>query len=408
MADTWDCAPAGSPCYFYGGLTPGNYGTLLSYKGFATQNKATLVNADTQPFGYPWDGSGFYAQGRHWLFYINYTSGCEGANQNCFYYASSLDTIHWTTNNLGLVTSETPSVVTNGTHVFYSRYDGTGGTIGKALKFRVGALNANGAITWRAETTIKPATSGQEWFGSSVRLSTTGQAFVAYANVTSDGGSGFPWIIHSNGSDYTTWQQETLLRTVKDQWRFSLVPLPIGQMYALYWPWSGTLRGRLYSSGAWGNAEVATPSGTQVLNNAFGFSTGNSTVYAIWQELNTRKLQFASRSASGTWNQPSTIATSDTASNPRWTATYDPLRTKWYLTYYNFTLNQIYQYSGTPGNWTPKTQLYSTSGGASDMVIGSDYNTTPISSAIYQLGIFWIQKDPVSNYDLEFANEIIT
>src|SRR5260370_10714657 len=179
-------------------------------------------------------------------------------------------------------------------------------------------------------------------------------------------------------------------------------------MYALYWPWSGTLRGRLYSSGAWGNAEVATPSGTQVLNNAFGFSTGNSTVYAIWQELNTRKLQFASRSASGTWNQPSTIATSDTASNPRWTATYDPLRTKWYLTYYNFTLNQIYQYSGTPGNWTLKTQLYSTSGAASDMVIGSDYNTTPISSAIYQLRIFWIQKDPISNYDLELANEIIT
>jgi len=263
----------------YGSLNLYQWGTLITYKSLTTPSKATLVNTDTQGFQYPWDGSGFFARGRHWIFYINWTTSCEGANQNCFYYASSINGANWTTTNLGLVTSETPSVVTNGTHVFYVRYDGTGSTLGKALMFRVGALNPNGTITWQPETTIKPATSGQEWTDQSIRISTTGQAFVAYTNVTTDGGQGFPWIIHSNGTNYSAaWIQNTQLRTVQDQWRFSIVQLPSGQMYVLYWPWSGTLRGRPYSNGAWGNAEVATPSGTQVLNNAFGFSTGNSTV----------------------------------------------------------------------------------------------------------------------------------
>jgi len=393
----------------YGSLNLYQWGTLITYKSLTTPSKATLVNTDTQGFQYPWDGSGFFARGRHWIFYINWTTSCEGANQNCFYYASSINGANWTTTNLGLVTSETPSVVTNGTHVFYVRYDGTGSTLGKALMFRVGALNPNGTITWQPETTIKPATSGQEWTDQSIRISTTGQAFVAYTNVTTDGGQGFPWIIHSNGTNYSAaWIQNTQLRTVQDQWRFSIVQLPSGQMYVLYWPWSGTLRGRPYSNGAWGNAEVATPSGTQVLNNAFGFSTGNSTVYAIWQELTSQKLQFASRTTSGTWNAPQTITVADTASNPKWTATYDPLRTKWYVIYYNYTLNQIYQYSGAPGNWSPKTQLYTTTGAASDMAIGSYYNTASITGQTYTMGIFWIQNDPRGDYDLNFAQQLIT
>src|SRR5207302_5552837 len=104
VAASWTDTPNAG---VYGALNTGQWGTLITYKGFAAQNKATLVNADTQPWINPWDGNAFYANGRHWLFYLNWTTGCEGANQNCFYYASSIDGIHWAANNIGVVTSET-------------------------------------------------------------------------------------------------------------------------------------------------------------------------------------------------------------------------------------------------------------------------------------------------------------
>ena len=187
-----------------------------------------------------------------------------------------------------------------------------------------------------------------------MRISTSGQAFVAYQTATSAWGSGYPFVVHSNGADYSTWQQNTQLATSSDQWQESLVSLSNGQLYILYWPFWGLLRGRLWSSGTWSSEEIATPTNTYVQNIAFGFSTGNSTVYATWQDRGTQKIQFASRN--GSWGSPQTIATADTGNTPRWTASYDSLQGKWYIVYYNYTLNQIYQYSGSPGAWSQKTQ----------------------------------------------------
>ena len=151
-----------------------------------------------------------------------------------------------------------------------------------------------------------------------------------------------------------------------------------------------------------------TPTNTYVQNIAFGFSTGNSTVYATWQDRGTQKIQFASRN--GSWGSPQTIATADTGNTPRWTASYDSLQGKWYIVYYNYTLNQIYQYSGSPGAWSQKTQLWTTQAGNSTMAVGSFYNFGRPSGTSSIVGVFWMQSNnpPSANEQLMFATETVT
>jgi len=360
-------------------------------------------NLQSQPFTQPWDGNGFYAQGRHWVFYEDHVS-CPVTSTRCLLYATSVDGVSWSLVTLGVVAGPTPSIVTNGTHVFYARYDGAGNVLGGAIKFRVGQLHTDGTISWQAETTVRQGVSGKEWWSLSMRVSSSGQAFVAYRNATSDGGNGIPFVIHSNGIDYSTWQQETVLRTASDDWRFSLTPLLKGGVYILYWPSVGALRGRLWSGGSWGAEETVTPGSTLARKNAFAFNTATNTTYAIWQEDATKKIQFAVRNSS--WGSPQQIAVSDTSSLPRWTASYDSLENKFYVIYYNYTTNQIYQYSGNSGAWSSKTQLFTTSGSNSSMAVGSYYQSGSINSTAHTLGIFWIQARNSTNFDLKFGNEI--
>lgn len=362
------------------------------------------INVVTQSFSDPWNGQGFYAQGRDWVFFIYYGT-CSGTTTNCLYYATSTNGASWTIYNTGLVTGSTPSIVTNGTDVFYVRYNGLDTQSGKALMLGIGILHSDGTIAWQPEYTVKPATSGVYWYAQSMRVSTTGQIFVAYNRLTSAYGTGYPYVIHSNGIDYTTWQQETQLINRNDDWRFSLVPLPNGQMYILYWPYWGGLNGRLWSNGSWSNQETITPSNTYVQQTAFGFSSGNSTVYAIWQERTSQKIQFAIRN--GSWSTPQTIFTADTNSNPRWSASYDFLHGKWYILYYSYSANQIWEYSGEPGAWSGKTVLYTTNGATSNSMIGTFYNTGQVNTSSNTLGIFWTQYDTSSNLQLKYANATI-
>ncbi len=402
-AASWTNTPNGG---VYGALSSGQWGTLIAYQRFEAPILVPSLDADLQSLVYPWDGNGFYTQGRHWIFYLNWTS-CGGVYTSCLYYATSTNGANWNVNNIGVATSGTTSIVTNGTHVFYVRYNGTNSQLGRALMFRDGTLQTNGTISWQPETIVKPATLGEIWNSLSMRVSTTGQAFVAYEEESGAYSTGYPFVIQSNGTNYSQWQQDTPLINRNDDWRFSLVPLPAGQMYLLYWPFWGELRGRLYTNGTWAPEDAVTPHGTYVLQNAFGFSNGNSTVYAIWQEKDTQKIQFSLRTDS--WNPPQTVAIADTNTNPVWTASYDTFQGKWYVICYNYTLDQVYQYSGTPGNWSQKTGLFTTLGGDSTMIVGSYYDTGQINSSAYVLGIYWIKSDStLIDSQFGFAEEYIT
>jgi hypothetical protein len=318
------------------------------------------------------------------------------------FYTTSKDGVSWTSYNVGVETGTTPSIVTNGTHAFYVRYEGVDSGSGEDIMFRVGTLHTDGTIAWQPENLAVYGIPNTFFYGFSLRISTTGQAFFAYQTASSSFGSGYPHVIHSNGLDYSIWQQNTQLSTSSDEWHESLVALPSGQMYILYWPYWGGLRGRLYSSGAWGPEEIVTPSNTYVQQTAFGFTTGASTVYAIYQERTSQNLRFVTRTTS--WSSPQTIAVVDTGTNARWSASYDSLQNKFHIVYYNSTTNQIYEWSGNSGNWSGKTQLFNTSMATSSMGIGTYYNTAPINSKVYTLGIFWLEG-ATTNYNLKFGNE---
>ena len=405
----WPAAPWTSTvgAGVYGSIGLGEWGNLITFESFESGNHVAFLNHMTQPFVYPWDGNGFYAKGRHWIFYLNWTS-CGAISANCLYYATSTNGAAWTTYNLGVVSANTPSVITNGTHVFYARYDGSYETLGRAMMFRVGTLDSNGTIAWEPETTVKAPTTGLEWSGMSMRLSTTGEVFIAYVSscCDADGAIGLPYVIHSDGLNYSAWEEDTPLRGVSDDWRFSLVALSAGQMYVLFWPFLGHLRGRLYGSGVWGSEEVVNPDDTYVFENAFGFGNGNNTVYAVWQDYGTGNVQFAVRT--GSWSAPETIATFGNSTNPVWTASYDSFRGEWYVLHYDYASNQILQYSGTPGDWR-ESSLCTVPDGDSALLIGSYYNTGQINNSTSALGVYWVEaNNPVANLQLMFRDEYIT
>src|SRR5438034_2826700 len=104
------------------------------------------------------------------------------------------------------------------------------------MMFREGTLDSNGTIAREPEPTVKAPSTGLEWSGMSMRLSTTGEVFIAYVSSCchADGAIGLPYVIHSDGINFSAWEQDTPLRGVSDDWRFSLVALSAGQMSVLF------------------------------------------------------------------------------------------------------------------------------------------------------------------------------
>ena len=143
-----------------------------------------------------------------------------------------------------------------------------------------------------------------------------------------------------------------------------------------------------------------------MLENAFGFGGGNGTIYAVWQENGTGRVQFAART--GSWSPPQTITTIGNNTNPVWTASYDPLREELYLLYYDYASNQIHQYSGKPGNWY-QSLVFNVQEGNFLVFIGSDYNAGNINDSTSVLGLYWVQADnSQTNIQLMFSDEYIT
>jgi len=62
-----------------------------------------------------------------------------------------------------------------------------------------------------------------------------------------------------------------------------------------------------------------------------------------------------------------------------------------------------------PGSWSQKTDLFTTSGGDSTMIIGSYYETGQVNSSTHVLGIYWIKSDStLIDSQFYFAEEYIT
>ncbi|TMI62271.1 PKD domain-containing protein [Candidatus Bathyarchaeota archaeon] len=335
---------------------------------------ALVANPGTgeKEFKFAWERATFFAKGLYWAFWAN-AGTCEGQSR-CLYYSNSLDGATWATpTNVGVhVNREDFSVTTDGTNVYYARYNETdyfASTCRHALLFRQGAVSS-GSINWQPENIALPANATTAFISPNLKLDSSGQAWIGYqysaTNTCGGDGTEQPRAIHSKGTNYGAWSSQTVLsNALSGNWAVDLTSLGNGAMYFTYWiassPTSATdLHGRLYNS-TFSPDQAISSANDKLDNNAFVFSNG-PTVYAVWLDESLQRLMFASTSFKGpsteTWNRPVKIATSQCCSSSSgygaqpWTATFDPVSKSLYLYWYNYTNQEVDIYRGLDSNWS--------------------------------------------------------
>src|SRR3989442_7715108 len=101
---------------------------------------------------------GFYAQGRYWIFYEDSSANCEGQG-GCFYFTSSTDGVNWAVpTNIGKhVTDSDWSIVSDGIHAFYARYNESSfdTDCNRALLYGTGSLGTGGTKTWEQKQGVR-------------------------------------------------------------------------------------------------------------------------------------------------------------------------------------------------------------------------------------------------------------
>ena len=343
---------------------------------------ALVANPGTgeKEFKFAWERATFSAKGLYWAFWVN-VGTCEGQSR-CLYYSSSVDGVTWAApTNVGIHGNrEDFSVTTDGTNVYYARYNETdyfSSTCSRALLFRQGAISG-GSVNWQPENVVLPANATTAFISPNLKIDSNGQAWIGYlysaTNTCGGNGTEQPRAIHSKGTNYGSWSSQTVLSNAQNgNWAVDLASLGKGAMYFTYWIASSStsatdLHGRLYNSTL--SADQAISSATDRLdNNAFVFSDG-PTVYAVWLDESLQRLMFASTSfkapSTETWNKPVKIATSQCCSSSSgygaqpWTASFDPVSKSLYLYWYNYTNQEVDVYHGLDSTWAGPTLGWTT------------------------------------------------
>ncbi|MBO0887751.1 Ig-like domain repeat protein, partial [Candidatus Bathyarchaeota archaeon] len=203
-------------------------------------------------------------------------------------------------------------------------------------------------------------------------------------------------------------------------WHVDIATLALGsQVYAGYWVEGHNLLGRLYNGTGWGFEEDISssflPDTTSADVNSFIFASGTS-VYAIYYDTNTEKLNWASRGSLGGWGQniigqgeaksannlgryslPFTAATNRVNATTSW----------FYVFWYNQTRRAIDEWSGTGQTWyqiaTP-TAFYPQSSVAGSTIASFHYSA-PVNGQ-NNFGIIWTDGTS-SPYNLNFGLETV-
>ena len=343
----------------------------------STATSPVTVNAtgDNSFFEYSYLESSFNAKGLTWLFYEDSRSTCEHQT-GCMMYTTTTNGTKWAapTKVPVHITDGDFSVYTNGTSIFYARYNETSydSTCGRNLQFRTGTLNTNRTITWQPEKLVAAGASNRAYSDDEIMVDSNGQAWIAYMidNKTSCGGTGTqrPQIIHSAGTNYGSWTGNVTICVAvchSFDWHNQLASLGNGQIYSLYWNLKFGIHGRLYNGTTWGPEETISTDTPDT--NSWLFNSGTS-IYAIYYDNNTETYNFATRSTTGAWTIK-LIGTAETHTGSSFslayyalpdTASYDAKDNIFDLFYMNSTAQRIDQWSGQDSTWNKSTGVIAT------------------------------------------------
>jgi hypothetical protein len=364
--------------------------------------------------------SSFYAQGLIWLFFEDSSKTCENL-AGCLLYTTSSTGSTWATpTSLGVhVTDSDFSVFTDGTNVYYARYDEFAyeSNCGKNIQFRTGTLvGSSGTISWQAEQTALKGASSTSYPDDEITVDSNGQVWIAFmsASLSTCGGNGndLPQIIHSSGTNYASWSSPFTLCVLSgttcaggsSNWHLALASLGSGQIYAAYWLSKYGPHGRLYNGASWGSDEQVSSATSTDVNNWL-FNSGTS-LYMIYFDSAHETFNFATRSSSGTWTS-NTIGVGEayaSTSNPAFqgcsyspcyyslpdAASYDPTHGQFYLFWMNSTLQRIDEWKGAGSSWTKTTNIVGTTAVPYPDSISSFITSSPTNSFPTTGGIFYV------------------
>src|SRR5436853_1272243 len=123
----------------------------------------------------------FYARGLIWLFYEDSRFTCEHQT-GCMSYTTSTNGTHWApTSKVAVhITDSDFSVYTNGTSVFYVRYNETSydSTCAKKMLFGLGTLSTSGTITWQPEQTVLTGAADRTYPDDAITVDSNGQLWI--------------------------------------------------------------------------------------------------------------------------------------------------------------------------------------------------------------------------------------
>ncbi|HEX9613198.1 MAG TPA: WD40 repeat domain-containing protein [Candidatus Bathyarchaeia archaeon] len=348
----------------------------------------------------------FFAQGLIWMFYEDTSVTCENQSGCLLYATSSTGSIWATPTNVNVhVTDSDFSVYTDGTNVYYARYNElTFQTdCGRNVQFRTGSLvGASGTINWQPEQTALKAGSTFTYQNEEIIVDSNGQAWIAFLSDSrgscGGGGTELPQVIHSSGTNYASWTTPTTLSTAhSNNWHVALASLGAGQIYAAYWLGNSDMHGKLYNSSTWGADEQISATTTKNDVNAWLFNSGTN-LYAVYFDNNPETFNFATRSPTGTWTSnvigvgESRTGTSFSSSYYAFpdAASYDPTHNKFYLFWMNATNQRIDEWTGSGNSWTKTTKLIGTTATPYPDSITSFITSSPTNSLPTTGGIFYV------------------
>src|SRR5467141_1000141 len=351
----------------------------------------------------------FYAKGLIWLFYEDSSNTCEH-QAGCLTYTTSLNGSRWaapTTVPVHITDSDF-SVTTNGTSVFYARYNETSfiNNCGRKLQFGLGSLSNSGTVAWQPERTVIAGASNRVYVNDEIIVDSNGQVWIAYLidNHGACGGNSIDWpiVIHSAGTNYSAWTGNfTLSSANSGNWHIALATLGNGQVYASYWIGNNDVHGRLYNNGWQADEQVSSPTTLSDVN-AWLFNSGTN-IYSIYFDDSTKSFNFAARSSTGTWTintigiGESHIGFPGYYSLPD-AASYDVANNRFHLFYMNATTQKIDEWTGSGNTWNKTTGVVTTTAVPYPDSITSFIQSNPTEVG----GIFYISGSSAP-FNINFA-----
>ncbi len=168
----------------------------------SNNSHVATTTSDRNVYQSSYQNPGFYAQGRYWVFYEDLPGVCEG-QPGCFLFTSSTDGVSWRApTNIGKhVTENDWSIVTDGTHAFYTRYNESSfdTDCNRALLYGTGSLATGGTIVWQPEQVVKSPSLTSAFPNDVISIDSNNQIWIGYQeHDRCGGGSQTPHVIRSD------------------------------------------------------------------------------------------------------------------------------------------------------------------------------------------------------------------